>query len=103
MKKVLARLLPIQWAYKPMGICPVQAEGYFLGYYFFFRGRWDSLTIEFANSCDDWFNDKVIYWKILKTTDGIFNAGYYQQEKCIALIYRGCLLFLIYKIFKIKL
>lgn len=34
-----------KWEYKPSGNCPVQAEGWFLNYYFYFRARWSSVTI----------------------------------------------------------
>lgn len=103
MKRLLQLFCPIEWAYKPRGICPVQAEGYFMGYYFFFRGRWDYLTIDFAKSHEDWFRDKIVYWKVLKQTNGEYDAGYYPYDKCIDLIVKGCFLFFIYRILKIRL
>ena len=42
-----------EWIYKPNGNCPVQAEGYFLGYFFYFRARHEFATIEFYNKKED--------------------------------------------------
>lgn len=103
MKNILLQLIPINWAYHPMGICPVQAEGEFMGYYFYFRARFDMITIEFAKTQSDWFRNKIVYSKILKRTNGVYDAGYYPRKECINLIHKGCVLFFIYKIFKIKL
>ena len=38
----------IKWKHKPSGNCPVQAEGWFLGYYFYFRARGNEAIIEFS-------------------------------------------------------
>jgi hypothetical protein len=52
----------IKWKYKPNGWCPVQAEGWFLGTYFYFRSRWDQVTIEFCSTEEDW--DHVEKWGV---------------------------------------
>lgn len=100
MKKLLSKLPIIQWYYKPDGECPVQAEGKFMGHYFYFRGRWDSLTIEFAKTREDWWNLKSTALFILKKTD-MYEAGYYPKYKSTLLIYKGCFLFMLYKIKKL--
>jgi hypothetical protein len=43
----------IKWKYKPAGNCPVQAEGWFLGHYFYFRARGEWAIIEFAKTQED--------------------------------------------------
>lgn len=103
MKRLFKNLSLIEWGYKPSGFCPVQSEGYFMGYYFYFRGRYDNLSIDFAESHEDWWDDRILYEKVLKRTDGIFDAGYYPYDECMKLIIKGCFLFFIYQIFKIKL
>lgn len=102
MKKLLSKLDPVKWKSKPSGMCPVQAEGYFLGYYFYFRGRWDKLEIEFAKNHDDWWDYKIVKGIILKETD-MYEAGYYPYNLCRLLIYKGCFLFFLNRIFKWKL
>lgn len=82
----------IKWIYKPGGHCPVQAEGYFLGYYFYFRSRWDKATIEFAKSEDDWNKDIIMRRYLLwKTAD--YEAGYLNYNFSKLLIYFGCFKF----------
>ena len=44
----------IKWKYKPSGWCPVQSEGHFLGYYFYFRARGEHATIDFAKTENNW-------------------------------------------------
>ena len=103
MKKIIQKLSPIQWGYKPRGFCPVQSEGYFLGYYFYFRGRWDIASIDFAESNNAWWDGDTLYEKVLYKTDGINDAGWMPRNQCIGLIWKGCILFLIYQLFNIKL
>lgn len=83
-----------KWKYEPSGVCPVQAEGWFLGKYFYFRSRWSTSTIEFAKSELDWMNDNILRHYDLKTT-APYEAGWLSQRKCKMLIYLGCLLFLL--------
>ena len=61
-----------KWIYKPSGNCPVQAEGYFLGYFFYFRARHEFATIEFYNKKEDFDGDawtNPISDIIVKTTN----------------------------------
>lgn len=84
----------IKWKYKPSGNCPVQAEGWFMGYYFYFRSRWDTARIEFAKTDRDWYDDKhVAVYKLLHTTDRL-EAGWLPKWKCRLLINIGCFLFI---------
>jgi hypothetical protein len=86
----------IKWKYKPTGQCPVQAKGWFLGYYFYFRARWDSATIEFSLNEDCWNNDLINARYILIKTDQ-YAAGYLPAWKCRLLIWKGCIKFLFKK------
>lgn len=103
MKKLLQHLSPITWGYKPIGNCPIQSEGYFFGYYFYFRARWNYISIDFAESSDEWWRGNTMYYRILHSTHGEYDAGWYPKDRCTRLIYLGCVYFLIYKLFKIKL
>jgi hypothetical protein len=85
----------ITWHYKPSGLCPVQSEGIFLNYYFYFRSRHDRATIDFAKSEKDWIQEKVITFTLLTTESP--KAGYLPKWKCILLIYWGCIRFLFKK------
>ena len=82
----------IKWDYKPSGMCPVQAEGYFLGYYFYFRARWSTATIEFARSREDWDSNNIFKDYRLKTYKG-WEAGYISRKEALLLIYKGLLMF----------
>lgn len=92
MKKLLSKFSLIKWKQKPCGFCPVQAEGTFMGHHFYFRGRYSKLTIEFSKTRDDWWDDKIVAFYILKETN-MYEAGYYPEDKCIRLIYKGCIKF----------
>jgi hypothetical protein len=83
-----------KWKYSPEGNCPVQAEGYFLGTFFYFRSRYNYAEINFAKSEKDWFeyNYKANY--ILYVTDG-YKARHFKKWFCKLLIYKGCLLYLL--------
>jgi len=83
----------IKWIYKPIGLCPVQSEGYFGDRYFYFRARYSMITIEFAPSKEDYWNNINIVEYTLKETAGQYDAGYYPKWKCILLIYWGCWLY----------
>ncbi len=94
-----------KWKYKPNGNCPIQAEGKFIGYNFYFRSRWSSATIEFYDGDVDYFSAEVGFSKIFllyETSDSYF-AGWLEHGYCKYLVYKGCLMFLIYLFFnKIK-
>lgn len=92
MKKLLSKLSPVRWRYKPHGLCLVQAEGFFLGYYFYFRGRYETLKIEFARSRADWWDNKLLASYDLRRT-APYEAGYYPEDKCMRLIYKGFIFF----------
>lgn len=92
----------MKWIYKPFGQCPVQAEGWFFGYYFYFRSRWSASTIEFSKSEQDWKDDKIIKDYILYQTSDPYSAGWITNKKALQLIYKGFLFFSMY-LLKIKL
>jgi hypothetical protein len=85
----------INWIYQPSGKCPVQAEGYFLGKYFYFRSRHESATIEFFENIT--FHKKGIFIKyyVVGTTKKQFMAGWFPHWYCRLLIYKGCLMYLL--------
>lgn len=85
-----------KWIYKPSGNCPVQAEGHFLGYFFYFRARWQSARIEFYNDIKDFEEDnfkEILFYTTLKNTRP-YKAGYLSKRTCMFLVYKGCFLFL---------
>ena len=84
----------IKWKHKPGGLCPVQAEGYFLGYYFYFRSRYSNAAIEFSKTEAGWENNLIHGRYILWTTKDIYGAGYLSERFCTLLVYLGCLRFL---------
>lgn len=92
--ELLYNFIRVRWIYKPLGQCPVQSQGYFIGYYFYFRARWDKATIEFSESREDWENSKIIISYNVYTTKQMFSAGWLEHWKCRLLIYKGCMLFL---------
>ena len=73
----------IKWKYKPAGNCPVQAEGWFLKHYFYFRARGEYATIEFEN-----------HFYVLTKTEP-YMAGWLPKWKCKLLIYKGCIKFIL--------
>jgi hypothetical protein len=83
----------IKWKDKPNGNCPVQAEGWFLGYYFYFRSRYTQATIEFSKTEAGWENDLIHARYLLATEPGPYEAGWMPKWKCRLLINLGCLLF----------
>ena len=87
----------IKWKYKPSGNCPVQAEGWFLGYYFYFRARGNKATIDFAKTETDWEYQRYVAVYTLCTTRNPYMAGYLPKWKCKLLIWKGCIKFLFKK------
>ena len=82
----------IKWKYKPSGYCPVQAEGWFMGWYFYFRSRHSQATIEFSKSEAGWENDLIHGRYVLyRTIDPM--AGWLSHTKARVLIWLGCLRF----------
>ena len=85
-----------KWIYKPSGHCPVQAEGYFLGYFFYFRARYEFATIEFYNNKEDFDGDawtNPIVDIVVKTTEE-YRAGWLSKKECTFLVFKGCFIFL---------
>ena len=83
----------IKWIYKPSGACPVQAEGYFLGHYFYFRSRGSAARIDFAKTEECWEKDNLIASFDLYHTESLVGAGWLDKKFCVWLIYKGCLKF----------
>ena len=83
----------IKWKYKPSGNCPVQAEGWFIGYYFYFRARHNKASIEFSKTEAGWEND-LIHARYVLTTTEEYKAGWLPKWKCRLLIWKGCVMFL---------
>ena len=83
----------LKWKYKPSGNCPVQAEGHFLGYHFYFRSRGESARIEFSKSEEDWENNEIYRAYHLKSFPAPM-AGWVSKRKATWMVYKGLLLFL---------
>lgn len=83
----------IKWKRKPNGACPVQAEGYFMGYYFYFRARWSKATIEFSKTEAGWENELIHARYSLATIDD-HTAGWLPHWICRLLIWKGCCMFI---------
>lgn len=90
------RYIGIQWISKPSGNCPVQADGYFLNHYFYFRSRWSRATIEFAECKFAWQRDDLERVILLKSYKDSYVAGWISNRYATYLIYKGCFLFSIY-------
>jgi hypothetical protein len=84
----------ITWDSKPGGQCPVQAEGFFLGYYFYFRARYNLAVVEFSKSKEDWSDDKLSVIYVMHKTDCDYAAGFLPYWFCTLLIYGACIKFL---------
>ncbi len=82
----------IKWIYKPIGNCPVQAEGHFMSHYFYFRSRWETASIEFSENFMDWETDKIVKKYVLHRTKS-FEAGWLSKTFCTFLIWKGCFRF----------
>lgn len=96
----LGQELIISWKREPNGYCPVQAEGWFLGYYFYFRSRYETAKIQFCKSPHDWDMNYITKEYILYTTKDLFEAGHIPHSKAKRLIYWGCFKFLVNRIIK---
>lgn len=88
----------IKWKYKPSGNCPIQSEGYFFSYYFYFRSRWNVAYIEFSESMLDWEDNKLLLTCKLWSTKPP-KAGWLNKKFCQFLIYFGCFRFLLFLIY----
>lgn len=82
----------IKWKRKPHGYCPVQAQGYFMGWYFYFRARYSYASIEFSKTEAGWDNDLIhARYVLAKVQDPM--AGWMPKWKCRLLINLACLRF----------
>lgn len=91
--------LIIKWIYTPRGNCPIQAEGYFLNHYFYFKARYETAFIEFCKSEEAWERDLIDTRYTLLTTDP-YLAGWLPLWQCRLLIWKGCFKLLIDTLFK---
>jgi hypothetical protein len=82
----------IKWINKPYGKSPVQADGYFLNHYFYFRARWEFAEIEFYKSEEDFWSNEPIKEYLLLTTEE-YEAGWLSHRKCYFLILKGLVKF----------
>lgn len=83
----------IKWIYRPTGACPIQAEGYFRNKYFYFRSRYESATMEFYDSKEDFKKGSFDKYYVVGTTKKLYFAGYFPDWYCYLLIYKGCLMY----------
>jgi hypothetical protein len=83
----------IKWKYKPSGKCPVQSEGYFMGWYFYFRSRHSTAVIEFSKTEAGWENGLIHGRYVLWTTKEPSKAGWLKPNFCKVLIWIGCIRF----------
>lgn len=101
----ISQALVIKWKNEPNGYCPVQAEGWFIGYYFYFRSRYETAKIEFSKSPYDldtkyWDVNYITKEYVLYKSKDLFEAGYIKHSKARRLIYWGCFKFLINRIIR---
>ena len=87
--------LSITWKHKPHGIAPVQAEGYFMGKYFYFRSRYERAVIQFADSEEDWKGVNILKKYVVYKTYNLYKASSIPYWKAKLLIYKGCLMYLL--------
>lgn len=78
----------IKWLYKPSGQCPVQAEGYYLGYWFYFRSRGERAIIVFSKTEED-YNRRRIHKCYILWKGNWPDAGWLDHNKCKQLICKG--------------
>jgi hypothetical protein len=83
-----------KWDDEPGGLCPVQAEGTFLGHHFYFRSRYETASIEFSKTREDWEEDRLVRRYRLKTYPA-WAAGWISTTEAKILIYKGLFLFFI--------
>jgi hypothetical protein len=79
------------WKYKPLGNCPIQAKGVFIGHEFYFRSRYNEATIEFYDKKD---SSILVNEYVIHTTANRYSAGWLPKWVCQLLIYKGCIMFL---------
>ena len=85
-----------QWVFKPQGTNLVQAEGYFLGYFFYFRATNVFATIEFFHSKYDFDREggvNILKGYIVKNRNN-YDATQLSKEESYFLIFKGCVRFL---------
>jgi hypothetical protein len=85
----------IKWIYKPSGNCPVQAEGYFMGKYFYFRSRWSTASIEFSETEKDWDERNILKRYILFEDKKGMGAGWMPKWMAYLCIYKAMLMYLL--------
>lgn len=80
--------MKLTWLYKPSSHCLVQAEGYYLGYWFYFRSRGVSATIIFSKVKEDYLSRNAQRYDTL--WKGTWpSAGWLGHNKCKQLICKG--------------
>lgn len=85
----------IKYLKGPDGYCPIQATGFFLGYFFYFRSRWSIAEIDFSKTEESWWRDDIkIHFELTQTKE--YQAGWLSHRKCKWLIYKGCFKFAIF-------
>lgn len=92
--------LMITWKHEPHGYCPVQAEGWFIGYYFYFRSRYETGKIQFCKTAQDWDDGYITKEYVVYKSDDAYAAGYIKHSKARRLIYWGCFKFLVNRIIR---
>lgn len=85
----------IKWKNKPHGIAPVQAEGWFMGKYFYFRSRYRYAVIQFADSEHDWDIVNISKKYVLYTSKDEYGASGITYWFAKLLIYKACLMYLL--------
>jgi hypothetical protein len=92
---IIGNTLVIKWKEEPHGIAPVQAEGYFMGKYFYFRSRYERAVIQFADSEEDWKGVNILKKYVVYKTYNLYKASSIPYWKAKLLIYKGCLMYLL--------
>lgn len=87
----------IKWKRKVCGNAPIQAEGQFLGHYFYFRARGKQATIDFSKTETDWDYGRCVAEYVLFNTEEEYAAGWLPRWICRILIWKGCLKFIFNK------
>jgi hypothetical protein len=85
----------IKWKRKPSGIAPVQAEGWFMGKYFYFRSRYRYAVIQFADSQHDWDIVNISKKYVLYTSKDEYGASSISYWFAKLLIYKACVMYLL--------
>lgn len=93
--KLLAHKYFIKWKHEPHGIAPVQAEGWFMGKYFYFRSRYEKAVIQFADSEEDWAGVNILKSYVVYKTNILYKASALPYWKAKLFIYKGCLMYLL--------